>query len=89
MDKYKNLFKDKKKWIINKPENASFRVFKINSYNDMINWIKQYINSNWIIQDYIDNPLTIESTKMHKNIFLLIKTKKYSQVLVFNKGYIF
>ena len=36
MDKYKNLFKDKKKWII-KPENASLeQKFVVNSYNDMI-----------------------------------------------------
>ncbi len=90
-DKFKDLFKNKKKWIV-KPENASFRagIKVVDSYNDMTEQIGQYINSNWIIQDYIDNPLTIEDRKIHLRIYvLLIKTKKYAQVLIFNKGYIF
>ena len=60
----KLLFNNKKKWII-KPENASFRagIHVVNNYNNMKNWINQYINSKWIIQDYIDNPLKIEKKK--------------------------
>lgn len=91
IDKFKSLFKNNKKWIV-KPENASFRagIQVVNSYKHMTEWIGQYINSNWIIQDYVDNPLTIEGRKMHLRIYvLLIKTKQYAQVLVFNKGYIF
>ena len=86
-----NLFKNKKKWIV-KPENASFRagIHVVNNYNSLIEWINKYINTKWIIQDYIDNPLKIDNKKMHFRIYvLLIKTKKYTQVLIYNKGYIF
>ena len=75
-----------------KPENASFRagIHVVNNYNSLIEWINKYINNKWIIQDYIDNPLKIDNKKMHFRIYvLLIKTKKYTQVLVYNKGYIF
>ena len=85
------LFKNNKKWIV-KPENASFRagIHVVNSYDSLKNWIDQYVNSKWIIQDYIDNPLKIDNKKIHLRIYvLLIKTKDYTQVLVFNKGYIF
>ena len=52
--------------------------------------MNQYINIHWILQYYIDNPLKIENKKFHFRIYaLLIKTKDYSQVLIFNKGYMF
>lgn len=88
---FRKLFVNKKKWII-KPENASFRagIHVVNNYEDLINWINKYINNKWIVQDYIDNPLKIDNKKMHFRIYvLLIKTVKYTQVLVYNKGYIF
>ena len=87
----RSLFKNKKKWIV-KPENASFRagIHVVNNYNSLIEWINKYINNKWILQDYIDDPLKIDNKKMHFRIYvLLIKTKKYTQVLVYNKGYIF
>jgi len=87
----KSLFADKKKWIV-KPENASFRagIHVVNNYDKLIEWIGKYVNNKWIIQDYIDNPLKIDNKKMHFRIYvLLIKTLKYTQVLVYNKGYIF
>ena len=87
----KSLFVDKKKWIV-KPENASFRagIHVVNNYDKLIEWIGKYVNNKWIIQDYIDNPLKIDNKKMHFRIYvLLIKTLKYTQVLVYNKGYIF
>lgn len=89
--KLRKLFVNKKKWIV-KPENASFRagIHVINNYESLIEWINKYINNKWIIQDYIDNPLKIDNKKMHFRIYvLLIKTVKYTQVLVYNKGYIF
>ena len=87
----KQLFINKNKWII-KPENGSFRagIKVVNNYNSLLEWINKYVNSKWIIQDYIDNPLKLEKRKIHFRIYvLLIKTKTYSQVLVYNKGYIF
>lgn len=89
--KLKDLFKDKKKWIV-KPENASFRagIHVTNTYSDLMKWINQYINTRWIVQDYIDNPLKIEEKKMHLRIYvLLVRTKDYAQVFIFNKGYMF
>ena len=88
---FRKLFVNKKKWII-KPENASFRagIHVVNNYEDLMIWINKYINNKWIVQDYIDNPLKIDNKKMHFRIYvLLIKTVKYTQVLVYNKGYIF
>tara|TARA_B100001175_G_scaffold241831_1_gene208159 strand:- start:533 stop:1570 length:1038 start_codon:yes stop_codon:yes gene_type:complete len=90
-DELEDIFKNKKKWIV-KPENASFRagIHVVNNYKDMMDWINQYINTKWIVQDYIDNPLKIEDKKMHLRIYvLLIRTKDYAQVFIFNKGYIF
>lgn len=89
--KLRDLFKNKKKWIV-KPENASFRagIHVVNNYEGLIDWLNKYINNKWILQDYIDDPLKIDNKKMHFRIYvLLIKTKKYTQVLVYNKGYIF
>ena len=89
--KLRNLFKNKKKWIV-KPENASFRagIHVVNNYESLVEWLNKYINNKWILQDYIDDPLKIDNKKMHFRIYvLLIKTKKYTQVLVYNKGYIF
>jgi len=89
--KLRDLFKNNKKWIV-KPENASFRagIHVVNNYEGLIDWLNKYINNKWILQDYIDDPLKIDNKKMHFRIYvLLIKTKKYTQVLVYNKGYIF
>ena len=53
-------------------------------------WINQYINTKWIVQDYIDNPLKIEEKKcIYVSYVLLIRTKDYAQIFIFNKGYIF
>ena len=87
----KKLFENKKKWIV-KPENASFRagIHVVNNYASLVEWIGKYVNNKWIIQDYIDNPLKIDNKKMHFRIYvLLIKTVKYTQVVIYNKGYIF
>lgn len=87
----RKLFINKKKWIV-KPENASFRagIHVVNNYEKLVEWIDKYVNNKWIIQDYIDNPLKIDNKKMHFRIYvLLIKTVKYTQVLIYNKGYIF
>ena len=86
-----DLFKSNKKWIV-KPINGSFRagIHVVKDYKGLISWMNQYINVHWILQDYIDNPLKIENKKFHFRIYvLLIKTKNYSQVLIFNKGYMF
>ena len=85
------LFEKKNKWII-KPINGSFRagIHVIKNIDELKTWISQYLNTKWIIQDYIDNPLKLENKKFHFRIYvLLIKTNKYNQVLVYNKGYIF
>ena len=85
------LFKKNNKWII-KPINGSFRagIHVVKSYKDLLNWINQYINTHWILQYYIDNPLTLEYKKFNFRIYvLLIKTENYTQVLIYNKGYMF
>ena len=85
------LFKGNEKWIV-KPINGSFRagIHVVADYDGLVSWMKQYINVHWILQYYVDNPLKIENKKFHFRIYvLLIKTKEYSQVLIFNKGYMF
>ena len=73
-----------------KTHHLEFGIHVINNYDSLIEWIGKYVNNKWIIQDYIDNPLKIDNKKMHFRIYvLLIKTAKYTQVLVYNKGYIF
>ena len=79
-----------KKWIV-KPENSSFRagIHVVNNYEKLVEWIDKYVNNKWIIQDYIDNPLKIDNKNNFRIYVLLIKTIKYTQVLIYNKGYIF
>ena len=90
-DFLRSLFVEKKKWIV-KPENASFRagIKVVNEYDKLMSWINSYNNNKWIIQDYIDHPLKLENKKIHFRIYvLLVKTRKYADVYIYNKGYIF
>jgi len=87
----KLLFQKNYKWIV-KPINGSFRagIHVVQNYNNLINWMNKYINSQWVLQEYIDNPLKLYNKKFHFRIYvLLIKTKTYTQVFIYNKGYIF
>lgn len=86
-----NLFNNNKLWII-KPENDSFRngVKIINSYNQLEPWINKYKYKNWIIQNFIDNPLLYNNHKFHLRIYaIIINSKKYYKVFAYKNGFIY
>ena len=68
-----------KNGLLNQKVNFSFRagIHVVKDYKGLINWMNQYINTHWILQDYIDNPLKVENKKIHFRIYvLLIKKQK-------------
>lgn len=86
-----NLFNNKKLWII-KPENDSFRngVKIINAYNQLEPWINKYKYKNWIIQNFISNPLLYKNYKFHLRIYaIIINTKKSYKVFAYKNGFIY
>ena len=90
-NKLYNLFNNNKLWII-KPENDSFRngVKIINSYNQLESWINKYKYKNWIIQNFIDNPLLYNNHKFHLRIYaIIINSKKSYNVFVYKNGFIY
>mgnify|MGYP003682035655 FL=1 len=88
----KNVLKSSKKYII-KPENGlSIKgVTIINDYTSLYNEIKnsQY-KCNWILQDYVENPLLYNGRKFHFRIYVLLVRDSYElKVHMYNKGFMY
>lgn len=93
LDKYKNIFKNNKKWIL-KPskgrEGIGIRI--VENFDEMkeylsetikkINFRKVKETNKWVIQEYINQPLLFMKRKFHLRIYFLIVDKK---IYYFNK----
>jgi hypothetical protein len=92
MEKLKKIFNsDTKKWIV-KPENSLNRngIGVFESYNKLVKFVKQYNYNEWIIQEFIDNPLLIDGKKFHFRVYvLIIKDNKMFKTLMYNRGFLY
>lgn len=76
----KNSFKSN--FYILKPENASFRsgIQVINSFDQAYNWVNNNKYENWIMQEYIKDPLLYNNRKFHLRIYSILKIDKLKMV---------
>ena len=88
---YKYFLGPKKRYII-KPENSSFRsgVKVVDNYSDLTNQVRRYNYGEWILQDYVENPLLMNGKKFHFRVYAFyIGTKEYSAVYLMKNGFIY
>lgn len=84
-------FSLKKKWIV-KPENSLARkgVKVLSDYNELLTWINNFKYDEWILQEYIDDPLLIDGKKFHFRVYgIIIKTDKTLKAYMYNKGFMY
>lgn len=82
---------DTKKWIV-KPENSLNRngIGVFDSYNKLVHFVNQHNYNEWILQEFIDNPLLINGKKFHFRVYvLIIKDKQMFKTLMYNKGFMY
>ena len=92
-----NLFvsnpRESPKIYIVKPENDSFRNgvgIVRNKLELMAHMDNFYMYDDWIIQDYIDDPLLIHNRKFHMRIYVIyIQTKDYQCAYLSDVGFIY
>lgn len=97
MDEIATLFKgnprDSPQVYIVKPENDSFRNgvgIVRNKLELMAHMDNFYMYDDWIIQDYIDDPLLIHNRKFHMRIYVIyIQTKDYQCAYLSDVGFIY
>lgn len=80
------------KIYIIKPENSLSRngITIVTSYDQLVNWVNQHKSKNWIIQEFIQNPLLFNNKKFHLRIYGLLKrTRSSFQAYVYHKGFIY
>lgn len=92
LNNYHKLFHNNKKWII-KPTNSLSRngIKVVNNLNILKKWIT--LNNKWdewLIQEYINNPLLLNGRKFHFRVYvILIKNNKKIQIFMYHKGFMY
>ena len=62
----------------------------INAYNQLEPWINKYKYKNWIIQNFISNPLLYQNQKFHLRIYaIIINSKNSYKVFVYENGFMY
>jgi len=92
IDTIQNLFQGNKKFII-KPENGLSRggVCIIRNHLELIQHLgNQNKYNDWIIQEYIDNPLLFQDKKFHFRVYIIyIQTSEFQAAYIGKKGFIY
>jgi len=97
LDKVKDLFlsnpRESPRVYIIKPENALSRrgVGIVRNNLELMSHLDKYSQyKEWIIQDYIDNPLLFRNKKFHFRIYVIyVQTEKYQVAYLGRKGFIY
>jgi len=97
IDEISQLFlgnpRESPKVYIVKPENDSFRngVGIVRNKLELMSHLDEYyMYPDWIIQDYIDDPLLINGKKFHMRIYVIyIQTKDYQMAYLSDVGFIY
>lgn len=94
LDNLNPLFdENNKKIYILKPENDSFRngCGLVESKEQLIEHLEDYdIYDDWIIQDYIDDPLLLNNKKFHFRIYVIyIQSKDFQAAYLCRNGFIY
>ena len=82
---------DDKKWII-KPENGLSRrgISVINNWLELRDYINKTHINDWVLQEYIGNPLLLNKKKFHFRVYaIFIKTENNVSVYIKNNGFIY
>jgi hypothetical protein len=91
IENIKHIFNSDKMWII-KPENSLARngINIVKTYTDLEIIISKYKWKEWIIQEYISNPLLINNKKFHFRLYVIvIKNNNNIYVYFYNKGFMY
>lgn len=92
IDTIQNLFQGNKKFII-KPENGLSRsgVCIVRNHLELIQHLgNQNKYNDWIIQEYIDNPLLFQDKKFHFRVYIIyIQTSEFQAAYIGKKGFIY
>ena len=87
------VFKKSRGKFIVKPDNGTFRrgVSIITSYNQLYNYINRSpYKCNWILQDYVENPLLYNGRKFHFRVYaLLVRDARDLKVYIYNKSFMY
>lgn len=90
IEKLRNLFNGK--IYILKPENGLSRrgITIISNYEQLYNWVINSNEDNWILQDFIINPLLFNNKKFHLRIYsILIRNKETFEAYVYYNGFMY
>ena len=92
VDKLDSIVRSKKIWII-KPQNDYGRhgVKIVRNMDDIKEWINRNNKfDNWILQEYVDQPLLLDGKKFHFRIYCLInKNGDKIKLYAYKKGFIY
>lgn len=96
IDKVQNVFLENpreslKKFIV-KPENGLARggIGVIRNHLELIRHLGEYKYKDWILQEYIDNPLLFKNKKFHFRVYVIfIQTEKWQAVYIGKKGFMY
>jgi len=97
VDNVRNLFlsnpRESPKVFILKPENALSRqgVGIVRNYLELVSHLDKFPQfKEWIIQDYIDNPLIFNNKKFHFRIYVIyMQTSKFQVAYLGKRGFIY